>query len=373
MDMRTIAAEQGIAGRCMILVGLLSVIPMLPTVSADEPEKVLKVPSATVTLIRQADVSAKEAGVLKDLKIAPGARVKEGDIAGSLDDERQRLAVKTAELNHRIAIIESTDTIAVAAAEAAVREAELEKKRLEAAVAISGKSAESDVAIRLAEKTVEVAKLELSRAQKAKESFAASVSNAELTRLQSILDQRTLELQKAGEEKDIAALRPVMDTAAVAEQAETIERAKLLAREKQRLIEVAKVNSEIAANELETAQLMLQRRQITAPFAGAIVAVHRQPGEWVEPGAAVFRIIALDRLRAESAVSASFLDRLREGLAVRIQSKEKTSEPIQGKLSWVSDEIEPVNQQVRIWVEFDNAQLRMRPGMVVSLEISLDE
>lgn len=373
MDMKTIAAGQATAGRCMIFAGLLSFIPAMQTLSADEQEKILKVPSATLALIRQADVSAKEAGALKDLKIAPGARVKEGDVVGSLDDERQRLAVKTAELNHKIAVIEATDTIAVATAEAAVREAELEKKRLEAAVAISGKTAESDVAIRLAEKTVEVAKLELSRAQKAKESFAASVSNAELTRLQSILDQRTLELQKAGEEKDIAALRPVMDTAAVAEQAETIERAKLLAREKQRLIEVAKVNSEIAANELETAQLMLQRRQITAPFAGAIVAVHRQPGEWVEPGAAVFRIIALDRLRAESAVSASFLNRLREGLAVRIQSKEQTSEPIQGKLSWVSDEIEPVNQQVRIWVEFDNARLRMRPGMVVSLEISLDE
>ncbi len=373
MDMKIIASGQGIARRCLVFAGLLSSVLLAHTAFADEKDNVLQVPSATLTLIRQADVSAKEAGALKDLKIAPGTRVKEGEIVGSLDDERQKLAVKTAELNHRIAVIEATDTITVAAAEAAVREAELEKKRLEAAALISGKSAESDVAIRLAEKTVEVAKLELSRAQKAKESFAASVSNAELTRLQSILDQRTLELQKAGEEKEIAALRPVMENAAVAEQAETIERAKLLAREKQRVIEVARVNSEIAANELETAQLMLQRRQITAPFGGSIVAVHRQPGEWVEPGAAVFRIIALDRLRAESVVPASYLDRLKEGLAVRILSKDRISEPIHGKLSWVSDEIEPVNQQVRIWAEFDNAQLRMRPGMVVTLEISFEE
>ncbi len=340
--------------------------------SADEKTGVLKVPSATLTLIRQADVSAKEAGALKELKIVPGARVAEGEIVGSLDDERQKLAVRTAELNHRIAVIEASDTVAVAAAEVAVREAELEKKRLEAAASVSDKTAESEVAIRLAEKTVEVARLELSRAQKAKESFAASVSNAELTRLQSILEQRTLELQKANEEKSIAALRPEVDAAAVAEQTQTVERTKLLAREKQRLVDVAQVNSEIAANELETAQLMLQRRQLTAPFAGSIVAIHRQPGEWVEPGAAVFRLIALDRLRAESMVAASYANQLKAGMPVRIVGRDSQSEPVSGTLSWVSDEIEPVNQQLRVWVEFDNSKVRMRPGMVVSLEIPLD-
>ncbi|MFO0975562.1 MAG: HlyD family efflux transporter periplasmic adaptor subunit [Planctomycetaceae bacterium] len=352
---------------------LQTLIPLSGSaLSADETTDVLRVPSATLTLIREADVSAKETGALKELKIVPGARVAEGDVVGSLDDERQKLAVKTAELNHRIAVIEASDTDAVAAAEVAVREAELEKKRLEAAASISGKTAESEVAIRLAEKTVEVARLELSRAQKAKESFAASVSNAELTRLQSILDQRTLELQKATEEKGIAALRPEVDNAAVAEQTQTVERTKLLAREKQRLVEVARVNSEIAANELETAQLMLQRRQLIAPFAGSIVAVHRQPGEWVEPGTAVFRLIALDRLRAECMVEAKHLNRLKVGMPVRIIRKDSQSEPVSGTLAWVGDEIEPVNQQVRIWVEFDNSKVRMRPGMVVSLEIPLE-
>lgn len=345
---------------------------LFAAVCVDEKSDVLKVPSATLVLIRQADVSAKEAGALKELKIVPGAKVAEGEVVGSLDDERQKLAVKTAQLNHKIAVIEANDTVAVAAAEAAVREAELEKKRLEAAASISGKTAESEVAIRLAEKTVEVAKLELSRAQKARESFSASVSNAELTRLQSILDQRTLELEKATEEKGIAALRPVVDNAAVAEQAETVERTKLLAREKQRLVDVAQVNSEIAANELESAQLMLQRRQLTAPFAGSIVAVHRQPGEWVEPGAAVFRLIALDRLRAEAMIAATHVNRLKEGMPVRILSKDSAVEPVSGALAWVSDEIEPLNQQVRIWVEFDNSKVRMRPGMVVSLEIPIE-
>ena len=35
---------------------------------------------------------------------------------------------------------------------------------------------------------------------------------------------------------------------------------------------------------------------------------------------------------------------------------------LEGKISFVSDEVDPVNQQVRVWAEIDNSRLELRPG-----------
>jgi multidrug efflux pump subunit AcrA (membrane-fusion protein) len=35
----------------------------------------------------------------------------------------------------------------------------------------------------------------------------------------------------------------------------------------------------------------------------------------------------------------------------------------------VSPEVEPVNQQVRLWAEFDNPEKQIRPGLVATMEV----
>ena len=40
-----------------------------------------------------------------------------------------------------------------------------------------------------------------------------------------------------------------------------------------------------------------------------------------------------------------------------------------GKVVFVSPEIDPVNSQVNIWVEIDNEELRVRPGMRAKMTI----
>ena len=44
---------------------------------------------------------------------------------------------------------------------------------------------------------------------------------------------------------------------------------------------------------------LVKRRKIFAELSGIVVEVNRHPGEWVEPSETVFRLLRMDRLRAE--------------------------------------------------------------------------
>lgn len=337
--------------------------------AADEFETSITVPSMTTALIQHAEIAAREPGILKSLSVKPGDSIAEGQLLATLDDELQEIAVQQAELNVQIAQLKAENRLSVETARAMVREAEQEKAKLEIAARISQKQAESDVSIRLAEKNKDVAKYELDRAQKAKESFSGSISNSELNRLTVLFDQRTLEIEKAEEDRAINVLKPQADLAAVQQQTEAIARTQSLAAEKEQEQLVAQANLEVAKSELAEARLQLERRRLKAPFASTVVAVSRQPGEWLEPGSVVLRLIQLDRLRVEGFVSADQAVLMAPGQRVRIVFPGNMVEPVSGEISFVSPEVEPVNQQVRIWAEFDNPDKRIRPGLITTMEV----
>ena len=346
---------------------------MLSHVSAqsDELEASIIVPSMTTALIQHAEIAARESGVLKSISIKPGDSISEGHLLATLDDELQEIAVQQAELNVQIASLKADNNLPVETAKAMVREVEQEKNKLEIAARISQKQAESDVAVRLAEKSKDIAKYELDRAQKAKESFSGSISNSELNRLMVLFDQRTLEIEKAQEDRAISILKPQGDLAAVQQQAEAIARTQSLAAEKRQEQQVAQASLALAKSELAEAKLQLERRRLKAPFAATVVAVSRQPGEWVEPGSIVLRLIQLDRLRVEGFVSADQATGIQSGQRVRIVFPGNVGKPVSGEITFVSPEVEPVNQQVRIWAEFENPERRIRPGLVASMEVAL--
>lgn len=342
-------------------------------VQAEQPQDEIVVQSMTTALIRQAEIPARDTGILRHTPVKPGDRVVEGQILAELDNENQMRALTAAELNLQIAQINADSTLLLDVARAQVRETELEKSRLEIAAQITEKLADSDLAIRLAKKTRETAQFELDRARKSREEFSGSISNAELNRLQVLFDLRTLEIEKAEEDRIIAGLKPDADRAAVREQAEKVQRSRLIVSEKEQDRRVSRVNLDVANNDLTLARLQLERRQLTAPFDSTIVAVNRQPGEWVEPGTTVIRLIQTDRLRVEGFVAAEQAVQLKKGMAATILFPDSPLKPKPGVVTFVSPEIDPVNQQVRIWGEFDNIDNLARPGLVATMKIAVGQ
>lgn len=233
---------------------------------------------------------------------------------------------------HQILVLEG----ATVAAETPIailddQDAKLMRQRAETEFEMARTLAGNNLRVRFAKKTLEVAKAELKRSLESVEKFPKSVSGTELDRLKLLADKAELDVDQS--EFEMAQ---------------------------------AKLTAQLKKHDLDRATLVWERRTIKAPFTGVIVQMKRQKGEWVDAATPVARLIRLNRLRAEGFVSsavapAKLVGRSATFLVEGTQHK--------GTLTFVHPEIDPVNQQVRVWAEIDNADLTLRPGQTGILTI----
>ena len=88
-------------------------------------------------------------------------------------------------------------------------------------------------------------------------------------------------------------------------------------------------------------------------------------------GDRVIRMIRLDRLRVEGFLPVRTARRELEGSPVRlsIEHPGRPTAQYTGKLIFVSPEVDPVNDQVRVFADIENPDLTLRPGLRGSLVI----
>ena len=229
---------------------------------------------------------------------------------------------KTVEANAPLALIDDLD-------------AKLAQQRADTEYVMAKSVAENDLKVRFTKKSLEVAKSELKRSLESVEKFPKSVSQTELDRLKLLADKAELEV-------DLSEVEMVQ----------------------------AKMTLQLKKHDLDRATMHLERRTIKAPFPGMVVQWKRQRGEWVDASTPVVRLIRLNRLRAEGFLSSKIsstklVGRSATFLVNGIKHK--------GTLNFVHPEIDPVNQQVRVWAEIDNEDLSLRPGETGTLFINETE
>lgn len=219
-------------------------------------------------------------------------------------------------------------------------EAVLDVGRAKLELSIAKQESKNDVDVRFAKKSLEVAEAELQRAMESVEDYPKSVSQTELDRLRLTVERTRLEIEQA-----------------------------------QHILSVAEMTAQLKQNALDTAERNLDRQTIRAPIEGVVVQVYRRDGEWVEPGQQVVRILRMDRLRAEGFVGTSRLDEIPIGSPIELQIElgKPTAKRLPGKLVHVSPEVDPVNNQVRVWAEVENPDMRLKPGMFGTMVIMPQE
>ncbi len=211
-------------------------------------------------------------------------------------------------------------------AKLAVARAKIEHAQAEA-------KAKNEIQILYAEKALEVAEAELERSSESIEQFAKSISQSQLDVEQLTVEKLTLERQQAQHE-----------------------------------LVLERFGVQLKQTELDAARLQLQQHELTAPFAGTVVLVRGRLGEWLEVGASVLRLVAVDQLRAEGFLDAEQATSTLVGQPVVFTLANGTQ--VAGKLQFVSPEMEPVTRQVRIWAEIPNPDGVLRPGQQGTLEIT---
>ncbi len=215
-------------------------------------------------------------------------------------------------------------------------DAVLGEKRAQREVDIAANQADNRIPILAAEAELQLAENDLARAKESQQKFARSVSAAEMERFELAVRQGKLAVEQAEHEHAIARLTLQLKQA-----------------------------------ELEMATRLTGRRQILAPFEGMVVQVYQRPGEWVEPGTQMVRLVRTDRLRVEGFVSVEQVASPLVGRRVTLTlpgpgGTEQTSD---GQVTFVSPEVDPVNRQVRVLAEIDNQDQKLRPGLSARLVI----
>ncbi len=184
--------------------------------------------------------------------------------------------------------------------------------------------------VKYASKSLEVSRAELSRSEKANQSVDLAVSDTELDHLRLVVSKSELEVEKS-----------LID------------------------FEVAKLNERLREVDLKESKFELSKHQLLSPIEGQVSVVNTRAGEWIEAGQTVFRIVRIDRLRVEGWVSVEQAVQIRTGQAAEVTIEIPNREAInkQGKVAFVSLEANPVDRKIRVWVEVDNQDQSLRPGL----------
>jgi multidrug efflux pump subunit AcrA (membrane-fusion protein) len=326
-------------------------------------------------LIDQVDVPARVAGVLSSVAVREGMIVRADDLLARIDDDDAKLVVERAQLDLDVARKQAENQAEVEAAKTAVAEAEAARDKVKLEEEIARQKAAADFAVRYARRSATVAHAELQRAQAARKEVRDSVSQNEIEHLQLTFDKAKSELEQAEHDLRAAGLQSRVKLAEVSGLEATIRRRELELKQTSHELAIADIARRLREHDLTVARRDLDRRQIKAPLGGVVVQTYRKPGEWVEPGEKVVRILRLDRLRVEAFVMARDLQRDPMGVAARLTISLPGNKPVDypATVTFVSPEIDPVNGQVLVWAEVDNPAPAyvLRPGMRAALSIEL--
>ncbi|MGB7344653.1 MAG: efflux RND transporter periplasmic adaptor subunit [Pirellulaceae bacterium] len=139
-------------------------------------------------------------------------------------------------------------------------------------------------------------------------------------------------------------------------------------------LRAAAVTFKIKNQALALQRERLAKHTVKSPQSGVLVEIYFQPGEWVNQGDNLMRIVDTTKVRVEAFVDANKIDRNWSGCQAQFlpRSSETTETAKQltgGRVIFVSPIVQPVTSQVPVWVEFDNTDQQVRPGQRGVLEI----
>jgi len=177
-------------------------------------------------------------------------------------------------------------------------------------------------------------------------------------------------------ELDAAALRAELDQArATADNARS-----MLARA--RALPAGQAVSQARVDELETlaraaegrvrqAQARIEELRLVAPFSGRVGLRQVSPGALIQPGTAVTTLDDTSRVRVEFTIPEVQLARVQPGARVLARSAAYQGRAFEGRVTLVDTRIDPATRTIRLVSEFDNADEALKPGLFLTVELTL--
>jgi len=129
----------------------------------------------------------------------------------------------------------------------------------------------------------------------------------------------------------------------------------------------AEAQAKQADAQVDNIRAVIAKKTIRAPFAGRLGIRQINLGQFLDGGAAIVSLQAVDPVYVDFSLPQQELARLRVGMVVRVTSDAAPGQTFIGTLSVISPEIDTLTRNVRLRATFDNRSGRLQPGMYVSV------
>ena len=130
-----------------------------------------------------------------------------------------------------------------------------------------------------------------------------------------------------------------------------------------------RVNTTLA--QLESAESRLRQMTIRAPFNGVLGLRSVSQGVYVNSGSVITTLDDISLLRVEFNVPERFIAELAVGMPVTISNVAYRNVDFHGEIKAIDPRIDPVTRSVRVHGVVDNEDLRLRPGMLLNVRVTL--
>ena len=143
----------------------------------------------------------------------------------------------------------------------------------------------------------------------------------------------------------------------------------LLASARRRLQYFDVADSEIEA--LESTGQVRKTLVIRSPASGVVIEKRAEEGSHIKAGTTIYRIADLSRVWVEAHIFEYELPWVREGQKAEMTIPYWPGDVRSGKVAYVYPYLRPQTRDVRIRLEFDNTDLRLKPDMYADIHLNI--
>jgi membrane fusion protein, multidrug efflux system len=181
----------------------------------------------------------------------------------------------------------------------------------------------------------------------------------------------------------IAQLNDVEERARVAElsaslvdQKRQLERVKNLAKTQataQSLLDEQQTRVNTTQAQLDAVKARLNEMTIRAPFTGVLGLRQVSEGAYLTAGTVLTTLDDLSKIRLEFSVAEYYLAQLQPGMTVHASNVAYPGSVFTGQIKAIDTRLDPVTRSVKVHALISNDEMKLRPGMLLNVSVTLAE
>lgn len=134
-------------------------------------------------------------------------------------------------------------------------------------------------------------------------------------------------------------------------------------------IDTQRATRDAARARMDQVRAQLSDRVITAPFDGVLGLRQVSPGALVTPGTAITTLDDVSIIKLDFSVPETLIAALVPGQEVAAHSAAYPAELFSGVLRTIDSRVDPVTRSVMVRAEIPNPERRLRPGMLLTVDV----